>query len=355
MVDQMKDILWNLCDPAEKSIRLFFLQGEGGKAFCAGGDVVSLAKEHESKQNLPYAELCEKFPERISKKFFLHEYQVNHLLLSTPKIQISLWDGVVMGGGVGMSIHGKFRIATENSLFAMPETQIGFFPDVGASYFLPRLDGHLGMYLALTGARLKAQDVYYAGLATHFVTSEKLPELIQTLKSLPDFNVEAIGSLIDTYSTLAGPCSFRPHLDAIHRCFGQDSVPEIIAALQAENSDWACETLGHLSKSCPLSLLITHRMIRIGYNSTPEQCFQMEFRISQRFLQNPCFYEGINAMLIKKHKNPIWPCKSIAEIPTAEVDAFFAPLPKAQEWTPLKPIRSDALWCAPKDRDLLCT
>lgn len=257
---------------------LVIIKGAGGKAFCAGGDVKSLA----------LAGL--KGDRSIGEKFFKEEYKTNGLIGNYKIPYVAFISGIVMGGGVGLSVHGKYRVATETTTFAMPETQIGLFPDVGGSYFLPRLPGKLGLYLALTGYRLKGVDVLKAGIATHFCDSKKLDEVESDLIKCAD--EAAIKKVLEKHNDIKGEFSLSPHLQQINRCFSGDSVEEIIARLEKDGSEWAKKTIETLNKMSPTSLKVTVKLLGLGANLNLDQCLQMEYRLAVNCLANTDFYEG---------------------------------------------------------------
>jgi enoyl-CoA hydratase len=271
-------------DPA---IHAVVIEGAGERAFCAGGDIRAVRDAALAGD----AALIE--------RFFAEEYQLNQLIAGYPKPYVALIDGFCMGGGVGISVHGAFRVTTEAGVFAMPETAIALFPDVGGSYVLPRLPGALGMYLGLTGARLTGADAVHAGLATHFVRRVALPSL------RVDLARDGV-AVIAAYADALPPFSLAPHRAAIDRCFGQDSVPGIIAALQDEGTEWARETLAMLARMSPASLIWSHRIIRDGAGRTLPQCLAAELALTREVTRHPDFAEGVRAMVIDKDRAPKW-------------------------------------------------
>ena len=288
--------------------RAIVLDGAGGKAFCAGGDVRSIVEDPSPDR-------------RVGREFFVKEYRLNYLIGSLAVPHVALLDGIVMGGGVGVSVHGSVRVATERTLFAMPETAIGLFPDVGSSIFLPRLPGQLGAYLGLTGARLRGPETVAAGLATHFVSSAALPAL---KSGLAERGTAALAEL-------CVPAPPSPSLTAllkrVEKTFCFDRVEEIVAALEKrvretsdeEEKNWARETLAALAKASPTSLKVTLRMLREAPRDR-EGCFAMEHRLSQQFLREKDFFEGVRALLIDKTNDPKWSPATLAE---ATTDRFF--------------------------------
>jgi len=242
----------------EKSgdVNLVVIKGAGSKAFCAGGDVVALTKAAVKG-------------EPMKDEFMYYEYQLNHTIGHLSMPYVALIDGVVMGGGVGLSVHGKYRVATEKTMFAMPETAIGLFPDVGGGHFLPRLTGQLGMFLALTGHRLKGRDVLKAGVATHFVEKEKLGDLESSLLNLSAASHESVSQLLTDYQNQSPhdadtPFSLASIQDKIDRIFGGGSVEDILELLHKEGDDWSQKQIATLNKMSPTSLKITYRQIKEG-------------------------------------------------------------------------------------------
>ncbi|KAH8668018.1 ClpP/crotonase-like domain-containing protein [Tricladium varicosporioides] len=308
------------------------IKGSGEKAFCAGGDVTSLAKNNKS---------CETGWQKSSYYFAL-EYKLDHLIATYKKPYVAFLDGITMGGGVGLSIHAPFRIATERTLFAMPETTIGFFPDVGASFFLPRMPGAVGMYLALTSERLKGVNAYYAGVATHYIHSSALPALEKRLAELRfnDYDtlherMSLINSTIEEYSTglphdepiqLQG--ALRKEID---RIFGLDTLEEvrtelkILAGKNTSLSEWAKTTLKTLESRSPTSVYVTFRQMKIGQKWSIAETFKREHSIATKFMQSGEFTEGVDALLIRKDKNPQWKPNTWEEIQQAGVENVVAP------------------------------
>ena len=283
----------------DDAIERVVIEGAGDRAFCAGGDIRALY-EAMGQGDAAYIDT-----------FYRDEYHLNHRIHTYPKPYVAIIDGVVMGGGVGVSIHGSHRLVTGKALFAMPETGIGFFPDVGGAWFLPRLPGEIGMYLGLTGTRLGPADALYCGVATHYVPRNRLAD------SLDDLDVVTIDP---------GPASLAERRDAIDRCFCGESVEAIIQALQAEGDNWAGETLEAMAGKSPISQKVAFRQIREGADLVFTQAMALEFRLSQRFCAAPNFREGIRAAVIDKDRNPQWRPASLADVGEADVDAYFSPL-----------------------------
>lgn len=314
----------------DRGVQLVVIKGNG-RAFCAGGDVAACAtwgKQGEQDKAV---------------QFFRDEYALNYLIGTFKKPHVALLHGIVMGGGNGLSMHGRFRVVTEKTVFAMPETALGLHPDVGASHFLSRLPGHFGEYLGLTGDRLDGADLVNCGLATHFVLTQRLPWLEQRLSSLQNGAPEVVGTAIDEFCDVVYIGEKSPlqkyRRAAIDRCFSKRTVEEIVAALEAEarankQDEWYQTTICNLKKASPTSLKVTLRSIRQGRNQSLYQCLVYEFRLSARFMLaelSPDFYEGCRAILIDKDNAPKWQPSALAEVSDSFVNAFFAPLDKDLE------------------------
>ncbi|KAL2730378.1 hypothetical protein V1477_016189 [Vespula maculifrons] len=304
----------------ESTKKLVIIEGIGNKAFCAGGDVKAIV----TVLNKPNGS-------SLGENFFRDEYKLNYLIGTYEKPYIAMIHGITMGGGVGLSVHGKYRIATEKTLFAMPETAIGLFPDVGGSYFLSRLKGKLGLYLGLTGHRLQGIDVFHAGIATHYIPSEKLQDLKDDLLKL---NTNDIEGVLNKYQLqhLMNEFSLSPYIHKIEKCFSSSSVEEIINKLNEDGSEWAKKIVQTLLKMSPTSLKVTKQCIEKGSKLTLEECLKMEYRLSCACLQkNSDFHEGVTALLITKHRNPVWNPKSLNEVTDEYIDQLFKKLPDEKE------------------------
>jgi enoyl-CoA hydratase len=234
-----------------------------------------------------------------------------------------------MGGGVGISVHGSHRVAGDRTMVAMPEVGIGLFPDVGGSYFLPRLPGRLGLFLALTGWRLNAADALYCGLATDYVPSQRMGELAAAFsqadwtKAAPETVVDRI---IDGFKAATGPSTLAPHQALIDRCFSAPSVRSILAALEESGDDWAAKVAGIIKKHSPTSLEVTFAQLEKGASLDFDQAMIQEFRMSQTFMAGKDFYEGIRAVLVDKDQQPKWSPDSLAAVTPDLIAAYFRPL-----------------------------
>ena len=292
-------------DPA---VRAVVVRGAGGRAFCAGGDVVAIYAAY--RQGGAIAD------------FFREEYQLIRRVHRFPKPYVALMDGITMGGGAGIAVNGSVRVATEHTLFAMPEVQIGLFPDVGASRFLAHCPGHIGRYLALTGRRLGAADALYCGLATQFVAAERLPALTAALAEGGRDTAAGIAA----FASDPGPAVLPPLQAAIDRCFDGASVETIVAALAAEDGGWAREALAAMERASPTSLKITLRQLETGRGLTIEGALALEYRMTQHCLAAPDFLEGIRAQLIDKDRHPRWQPATLEAVSERAVEGYFAPL-----------------------------
>uniref|UniRef100_A0A8C3QHK3 3-hydroxyisobutyryl-CoA hydrolase n=1 Tax=Cyanoderma ruficeps TaxID=181631 RepID=A0A8C3QHK3_9PASS len=297
---------------------LIIIKGTGGKAFCAGGDIRAITE-------------AGKVGDKLSQDFFRGEYRLNNAIGTCKKPYVALIDGITMGGGVGVSVHGHFRVATEKTVFAMPETAIGLFPDVGGGYFLPRLSGKIGYYLALTGCRLKGRDVLKVGIATHFVESEKLPALEKDLIALKSPSKEKIADLLNSYHmkcTIDQEKKFAldEHMEKINSLFSANSMEEIVKKLKQDGSPFAMKQLETINKMSPTSLKLTLRQLREGASMSLQEVLQMEYRLSQACMKGHDFYEGVRAVLIDKDQSPKWKPAALEEVSDEFVDNCFKPL-----------------------------
>ena len=309
-------------DPA---VHALVVRGAGGRAFCAGGDVRAV---YEAGRGISG-------DRELTAVFFAEEYRLIRDIHRFPKPYIAIIDGITMGGGAGVSVNGAYRLATERTLFAMPETAIGLFPDVGATRFLNRCPGQTGRYLGLTGARLKAADALYCGLATHFVAQDEVEPLLSALAATEwrmGGEVHRVEALLVGFATDPGPAPMAALRPAIDRCFAADSVEAILEALAAEaasdsaDAGWAGETRAGLMAKSPTSLKVTLRQLTLGRGHNVEEALTLEYRLTQHFMAAHDFYEGVRALLIDKDQAPRWQPPSLAAVDGATVAAYFAPL-----------------------------
>ena len=303
----------------DPKIKAVVLRGAGDRAFCAGGDVTNLYRESRDPKG-----------GTLRRDFFYDEYIVNRRIYRYAKPWISLIDGIDMGGGVGLSAHGSHAVASEKFLFAMPETTIGLFPDVGGGYFLTRLQGALGTFLALTSHRLKVADAVWAGIVHAFVPSAKMNDLQAALGAAdllgPDADNKA-HAVIDRFKQDPGLPTLPGLIVDIDRCFSADSVAEIEAKLKAHGSEWAQKQLAALLKLSPLAMSITLEQMRRCANRSFEDTMTIEYRMSQACMRpDHDFFEGVRALLIDKDQKPKWNPPTIAEVTREMVDAHFKPV-----------------------------
>lgn len=301
-------------DPA---VRLVLIDhAEGTRGFCAGGDIRKVAQSGRT-DGVDAAE------------FFAVEYRLNTQIKRFAKPFIAIMDGVTMGGGVGISVHGSHRIATERTIFAMPETGIGLFPDVGGGWFLPRLDGELGTWLALTGAQLRGGDVVAAGIATHFVASEKLEALKADIFAayMSEDAKSTVDEILAAYAQPVGEATFAEHREVINRCFGKASMTDICLALKMDDSEWAETQAEILGRRSPLSCAVSLRQLREGRNMASfEDVMRMEYRISRHITRSNDFSEGVRAVIEDKDNAPRWSPQTLAGVTSAMVEHMFEPL-----------------------------
>jgi enoyl-CoA hydratase/carnithine racemase len=289
----------------DPGVALVILEGAGGRAFCAGGDVRRI-REMAIAGNVDGVE-----------EFFAEEYAVNHGIARFGKPWVSLIDGVCMGGGIGLSVHNGPRIVTEHAVLAMPETAIALFPDVGTSHVLPRLPGAIGTWLALTGARLRGADAVHAGLADHYVPREHLPALRAALLA-GDVGV------IARFAVPPPEPGFAAHRAAIDRCFGLDGVLDILAALDREGTDWAREQAAILRRVSPTSLAVSLELIRRGADATLDTCLDRELALTRVIVhRHPDFREGVRSVLVDKDGAPRWTPARIEDIDRAAIEAML--------------------------------
>jgi enoyl-CoA hydratase len=303
----------------DEAIKSVLIDHSGERGFCAGGDIRMIAESGAGDAS-------------EAKAFFLSEYRLNHLMFEYPKPITAIVDGIVMGGGVGISEPAEVRIATERTTYAMPETGIGLFPDVGGGWFLPRLPGQAGVWLALTGARLKAADTVFLGIHSHYLPSDALEAFKAILAADPAHPAD----VADGLEADPGEAPVEPHLEAIDRLFAFDTVEEIFAALEADGSEWALAQLAILKTKSPQSMKVTLRQLRTGATlASFADNMAMEYRLGGRVVRSHDFQEGVRAVIVDKDNTPNWSPAGLAGVADTMVEALFAPLPAEQEWSPL--------------------
>ncbi len=302
-------------DPA---VRAIMLDHTGPRGFCAGGDI-RMIMQSGAQDGV------------AARAFFAEEYRLNALLFGYEKPVAAIMDGVVMGGGVGISAPATYRVATERTVFAMPETGIGLFPDVGGGWFLPRLPGETGMWLALTGARLKAADCLLLGLATDYVEQANVDALKAALLAAPD----ALDTILTEFEAEAGEPAIARHRQAIDRLFGGDSVEAIFQALADDGGEWALAQLVILNTKSPQALKVAFRQLRQGRDMESfEAEMAVEYRLACRVSRSADFREGVRAVIVDKDNAPRWTPSTLDGVTEASLDAIFEPLPEGEAWTP---------------------
>lgn len=307
---------------SDPDVRIILIDHAEGRGFCAGGDVVTISQDVEGH-------------EAAARAFFFDEYRLNHLEYTYPKPGVAFMDGVTMGGGVGIACPCRFRVATERTVLAMPETTIGIFPDVGGGRYLSRLRGRLAQFLALTGARLDGAECKALRLATHYLPSSRLEEAKERIMAQP-FRVEAI--LDELSDDHVPPARIMENLGKIDRYFQSDRLEEILAALDAGAADgdqWAATEAETIRSKSPMACKVSLKLLQ----ESPYQLhfvdeMRMEYGIMVRLIHHPDFKEGVRALLIDKDNAPNWRPSNPAVIGDAEVDAFFQPLPVEEQWRP---------------------
>ncbi|HVR89816.1 MAG TPA: enoyl-CoA hydratase/isomerase family protein [Novosphingobium sp.] len=304
-------------DPTVEAVIIDHAEGRG---FCAGGDIAFLRNSALNDGGIS------------GRKFFHDEYQLNHLLFSFPKPVVAFMDGITMGGGVGISQPAKFRVATENTRLAMPETGIGLFPDVGGGWYLSRLAGRVGQFLALTGARLDGAECLWAGLATHYLPSDALPEAKRRIAAGPSRVADVLAEL----SVEPPPARIAANAGLIERHFASDRFEDVIASLEADEGEWAAKELATLRTKSPQTCKVALRQLAGSRALTDfAENMAMEYRIASRVLLRPDFTEGVRAVIVDKDNTPQWNPSTPEGVTADLLDAIFAALPAQEEWKPL--------------------
>ena len=316
MCDAMSEVL--LAWREDPSIQVVVIDHTEGRGFCAGGDVVMLARSGAEDAS-------------DAKRFFFSEYRLNHLLFTFPKPTVAIMDGITMGGGVGISLPCEYRVATENTRFAMPETGIGLFPDVGGGWYLSRLPGRVGQFMALTGARLDASECLYLGLATNYIEQSSLEELHERILKAPGRIQGALGAA----AAIAPDAKIESNMGQITKLFASDRLEDVLTALEEDGSDWAQSELATLKSKSPLSCKVSLRLLAEGANrSSFAEEMRAEYALAGRIVRTHDFREGVHALLIHKHNDPQWDPPTPEQVDDEMLDVLFAPLPDREAWTP---------------------
>ncbi len=303
----------------DPGVELVMFDHSGERGFCAGGDIRMLAESGAGDG-------------RLAREFFFTEYRLNDLIFRYAKPRIVFMDGITMGGGVGLARPCRFRVATERTTFAMPESGIGLFPDVGGGWYLSRMPDHIGLWLALTGARIKAADCELLQIATDYVDSSRLPELKAAILAAP----QRTEALLTEFEGDAGRPTIAQHQDEIARLFADESLEGIVAALLAAGTDWAGEQLKILATKSPQTMKVSLRQLKLGARCVAfAENMAMEYRIGARIVQSADFIEGVRAVIVEKDNAPKWSPATLEQVTESHLDAIFSPLSSEEEWSPL--------------------
>ncbi len=302
-------------------VKCVILDHAEGRGFCAGGDIAFLRNSALNDNG------------ESGRKFFHDEYQLNHLMFAYPKPIIAFMDGITMGGGVGISQPARIRVATENTKFAMPETGIGLFPDVGGGWYLSRLEGRVGQFLALTGSRVAGAGCLSLGLATHYLPSEALADAKQRIATE---DVERIDGILGTLAVKPPSSQIVETLFQINRHFASDRLEDVLKSLESDETPWAMKELASLRTKSPQTCKVALRQLYESARLTDfADNMAMEYRIASRVIVRPDFAEGVRAVIVDKDNAPKWNPATAEEVSDELIDAIFAPLPEQQEWKPL--------------------
>jgi enoyl-CoA hydratase len=305
---------------SDDNVECVIIDHAEGRGFCAGGDIAFLRDSALNDDGVS------------GRKFFHDEYRLNYQLFTYPKPVIAFMDGITMGGGVGIALPARYRVATENTRLAMPETGIGLFPDVGGGWYLSRLPGQTGKFLALTGARLDGAECLALGIATHYLPAENLAQAKAALAA----GTDDIHATLKSFATGAPLARISENRGRIDRLFAGETLEDILAALEADDSDWAAKELATLRTKSPQTCKVALRQLATSRQfSDFADNMRMEYRIASRVLVRPDFAEGVRAVIVDKTNDPKWNPATPEGVTDDLLDAIFAPLPPEQEWTPL--------------------
>lgn len=319
MVHAMRDALLGWRD--DDAVRCIIIDHAEGRGFCAGGDIAFLRNSALNDGGVS------------GRQFFHDEYQLNHLLFTYPKPVVAFMDGITMGGGVGISQPATFRVATENTRFAMPETGIGLFPDVGGGWYLSRLEGRVGQFLALTGARIDGAECRALEIATHYLSADTTGE---AKRRISEEDPDRIDGILGTLSVNAPEAKILEHIIPINQHFASDRLEDIIVSLEGDDSNWAMKEAATLRTKSPQTLKVALRQLAEGGKMTDFAAhMQMEYRIASRVLTRPDFAEGVRAVIVDKDNAPKWDPATPEDVSDDLINMIFAPLPESEEWKPL--------------------
>lgn len=305
----------------DDAVKCVIIDHAEGRGFCAGGDIAFLRNSAMNDNG------------ESGRKFFRDEYQLNHLMFTYFKPIVAFMDGITMGGGVGISQPARFRVATENTKFAMPETGIGLFPDVGGGWYLSRLEGRVGQFLALTGSRVAGAGCLSLGLATHYLPSEALADAKQRIATE---DVERIDGILGTLAVKPPSSQIVETLFQINRHFASDRLEDILKSLESDETPWAMKELASLRTKSPQTCKVALRQLSDSARLTDfADNMAMEYRIASRVIVRPDFAEGVRAVIVDKDNAPKWKPAIAEDVSDELIDAIFAPLPAQEEWKPL--------------------
>ncbi|MFM5917636.1 MAG: enoyl-CoA hydratase/isomerase family protein [Novosphingobium sp.] len=317
MCHEMSSALSEWADDA--GVESVIIDHAEGRGFCAGGDIAFLRNSALNDDGAS------------GRQFFHDEYQLNHQIFTYPKPVVAFMDGITMGGGVGISQPARFRVATENTRLAMPETGIGLFPDVGGGWYLSRLPGRIGQFLALTGARLDGAECKWVGLATHYLPHDALPEAKARIAAGHE-----PGGVLSALQVTPPTARIEANALQIARHFTSDRYEDILTSLEADGSEWAAKELATLRTKSPQTCKVALRQLAESAKlSDFADNMTMEYRIASRVLTRPDFAEGVRAVIVDKDNAPRWNPATAEGVTAALIDGIFAPLPEAEEWQPL--------------------
>ncbi|MDG2004395.1 MAG: enoyl-CoA hydratase/isomerase family protein [Novosphingobium sp.] len=304
----------------DSQVKVVIIDHSEGRGFCAGGDVALLRQSALTDNGVS------------GLKFFFEEYQLNHMMFTYPKPMVAFMDGITMGGGVGISQPAEFRVATENTRYAMPETGIGLFPDVGGGWYLARLPGRIGEFLALTGARLNGAECLWAGLCSHYLPADSLANAKGRIAAGED-----IEKVLSDLSIEAPEARIAGNVDLIEKHFASDRLEDIIASLEADDGEWAAKELKTLRSKSPQACKVALRQLAESRKlSDFADNMAMEYRIGARTLLLPDFAEGVRAVIVDKDQSPTWTPPTPEGVSDELIESIFAPLPEGEEWQPLE-------------------
>jgi enoyl-CoA hydratase len=314
MIERMHEALdsWQN-DPGVTAI---LARGAGERAYCAGGDLKDTWQAMQDPELSWYIQL------------FRREYALDWRIRTYPKPFIALIDGIVMGGGAGVSVNGAYRVATERTRFAMPECSIGIYPDVGATWFMSQFPGKMGLFLGLTSLQAGGSDAHYLGAATHYVTSGHLPALTDALAQAASSQdvASSVRSTLDRFHEQPASSHLAGLQSAVDCVFGQPSLEGILAALEREEGGWAADARAQIARNSPFSLAVCHRQLTTAQGLSFEDCLRREFFMSLHFGREADFREGMRAQIVDKDRNPAWRHRRLDEVDPSEVAAVFSPV-----------------------------